>query len=93
MAISPDIQKQLLNRLAKASDSGLTSDQITESTSLRDDLKLDSLEMVTLIFDLQDQMGVIVEDEELSGIASVGDLYRIVEAKLELLQGSSAATL
>ena len=82
MAIDPISKKLLLERLAKASETGIVADQITDATSLRDDLKLDSLEMVTLVFDLQDHLGVIVEDEELGSINTVGDLLRIVESKL-----------
>lgn len=82
MNLSADIRQQLLQRLAKASEAGITVDQMTEATSLRDDLKLDSLEMVTLVFDLQDELGVTIEDDELPSIATVGNLLQIVELKL-----------
>jgi acyl carrier protein len=89
MNISPDIRLRLLERLSKASATGISAEQITETTSLREDLKLDSLEMVTLVFDLQDELGVVIEDEELYSIITVGSLMEIIEAKLAKIQESA----
>lgn len=89
MALSPDLRSMLLKRLAKASNDVMSLEQISETTSLREDLKLDSLEMVTLVFDLQDELGVAIEDEELSTIVTVGNLLDIVDTKLLNLQEDS----
>ena len=89
MALSPDLRSMLLKRLAKASNDVMSLEQISETTLLREDLKLDSLEMVTLVFDLQDELGVAIEDEELSTIVTVGNLLDIVDTKLLNLQEDS----
>ena len=89
MTLSPDIRLKLLERLSKASENALTPDEISETTSLREDLKLDSLELVTLVFDLQDELGVVIEDEELPLIITVGNLLQIVETKLPPTQDIS----
>jgi acyl carrier protein len=86
MTVSPDIRMQLLERLSKASENAISPGEISETTSLREDLKLDSLELVTLVFDLQDELGVVIEDEELPLIITVGNLLQVVGAKLEPTQ-------
>ena len=89
MTLSPDIRLKLLERLSKASENALSPEEISDTTSLREDLKLDSLELVTLVFDLQDELGVVIEDEELPLIITVGNLLQIVETKIEPTQDIS----
>ncbi len=42
------------------------------------ELDVDSLDLVELVTALEDRFGIKIEDEELKGIASVGDAVRLV---------------
>ena len=59
----------------------LTAADVTDGTSLRDDLDLGSLQAVTMVMDLEDEFGITVEDEELEGLNTVSDILRLIESK------------
>ncbi len=58
----------------------VNAEDITEKTGLKDDLKIDSLDVVELIMDLEDAFGVTVEDEAAKEMSTVGDIVAYIEA-------------
>jgi acyl carrier protein len=76
------IWEPLVERLVEASDAKVAADQIGRATRLRDDLGLGSLQAITLIMDLEEEYGVVVEDEELEALETVGELETLLVAKL-----------
>ncbi len=63
-------------RDALASQFELDADSITMDTNLIDDLGADSLDVVELIMELEDDFGVVISDEDAAQLTTVG---RIVE--------------
>jgi acyl carrier protein len=53
---------------------------ITESTRFREDLEADSLDLYTLVQELEDTYGVTISDEEASKILTVGQAVEFVLA-------------
>ena len=51
---------------------GVDEDVITEEASFQEDLDADSLDLVELIMELEDQFGVKISDEDAQGIQTVG---------------------
>lgn len=47
---------------------------ITADSRLLDDLALDSLDLVAVVIELQDQFGVEIDPDELPALLTVGDL-------------------
>ncbi|HAF26501.1 MAG TPA: acyl carrier protein [Lachnospiraceae bacterium] len=54
---------------------------ITEETSLKDDLGADSLDLFELITAFQDEYGVEIPEEELESIQTVGDIIEFMKSK------------
>ena len=50
---------------------GIEESELTEEASFQEDLDADSLDLVELIMELEDQFGVKIPDEEAQGIKTV----------------------
>jgi acyl carrier protein len=55
--------------------------RIEESTHFREDLDADSLDLYTLVQELEDTYGVKMSDEEAAGIQTVGQAVDFVVAR------------
>ena len=78
------LTEQVLSALAKVkpgSTNGIRPDDTLES------LKLDSLDTITLLFELEDKLGVSIPDEDARSVRTVGDIIE----RIRRLQGAAAA--
>jgi acyl carrier protein len=55
-------------------------DEISESTRFREDLEADSLDLYTLVQELEDSYGVKISDEQAAKILTVGEAVEFVLA-------------
>lgn len=60
---------------------------IGEGTRFKEDLEADSLDLVTLVNELEDRYGIRIPDEEAAKIRSVGDAAAFISARVP--QGTS----
>lgn len=60
----------------------LEEDVVTMDSVIADDLGADSLDVVDLAMSIEDEFDVVIPDEEIENIRTVGDLVRYVESAL-----------
>lgn len=69
-----------LIRAHLADELGLDPDSIQETTRFREDLSADSLDLYTLVQELEDSYGVKISDEQAGRILTVGQAVDFVLA-------------
>ena len=60
---------------------GVPKEEISRDSSFIDDLKADSLDVVELVMELEDEFGVSIPDEDYEKIRTVGDAIDYIEEK------------
>ena len=73
-----DVIRKVESILAKK----LKINSVDENKELKE-LGLDSLDVVEVLLDLEDELGVKFESEELKSLKKVSDLYQAIELKLK----------
>lgn len=53
---------------------------LTMETSIKEDLNADSLDIVELMMDLEENFGIKIADEEAMQMSTIGDIVKYVEA-------------
>lgn len=64
-----------------AENLGVSTDEITEETSFKDDLGADSLDLFELVMALEEEYDVEIPTEELEKISTVGDVIEYIQSK------------
>jgi acyl carrier protein len=72
-------------------ETGETYPVLVDSTSLRDGLNLDSLDMAGLVLHIESRFGIQVETELLEKVATVGNLLDVLEQKIAAKAAKKAA--
>lgn len=52
---------------------------LTVDTKIKEDLQADSLDIVELMMDLEEEYGVTIPDEEAAKMVTIGDLMKYIE--------------
>lgn len=73
-----DIESRLKELFAKV----IKGKEITTDSELVE-LGLDSLDLVELLMDIEDEFGIEFENEEMTSLKKVSDVYQAIEAKLK----------
>lgn len=58
----------------------LDEDKVTEDTNLRTDLDIDSLDLVEFVSEVEDHFGVMIPQDSLEGIETIGQFAKLVES-------------
>lgn len=52
---------------------------MTMETSIKDDLNADSLDVVELMMDLEEQFGITISDDEAMKLSTIGDIVKYID--------------
>ena len=69
-----------LVRTHLADELGVDASNISESTNLRDDLEADSLDLYTLLQEVEDRLGIKIADDQAADIETVGQAVDLIVA-------------
>lgn len=53
---------------------------MTMETKIKEDLNADSLDVVELMMDLEENFGITISDEEATQMSTIGDIVKYIEA-------------
>lgn len=67
------VKKIIVDRL------GVEESKVTLEASFKDDLGADSLDVVELVMELEDEFGVEISDDDAANINTVGDAVKYIE--------------
>ena len=67
--------KKMIAKQLKADEATITAD-----TRLVEDLKADSANVMVMIMDLEDNDGIVIEDDQIMNLKTVGDVVKYIEA-------------
>lgn len=76
-----EILQRLTSAIADSDASLIASDEITEASSL-ESFGVDSLVLIDLIFDIEQEFGVKLAAEELTAMRTMGDLVSHLAARV-----------
>ena len=60
---------------------GVDDSELLEEASFQEDLDADSLDLVELIMELEDQFGIKISDEDAQKITTVGEAVRYIASR------------
>ena len=67
--------KKMIAKQLKVDENAITAD-----SRLVEDLKADSANVMVMIMDLEDNYGIIIEDDQIMNLKTVGDVVKYIEA-------------
>ena len=70
--------EKICELLAEKFDGDATT--MTMDTKIKEDLNADSLDVVELMMDLEENFGVTISDEEAAQMSTIGDIVKYIEA-------------
>ena len=69
-----DVKKRLAEQLR------VNEASITASSRLVEDLHADSANVMVMIMNLEDDYGIVIEDDQIMNLKTVGDVVKYIEA-------------
>ncbi len=66
-------------------------DEVTEDESLQEGLGLDSVDIFSLIVEIQNKLRIKIASEDLMEVITVGDLLNVLQAKLATVAPTGTA--
>src|SRR3981081_4644794 len=88
-SVVPSVEERVIDIVCE--NLGVNKDQVTRNTSFQEDIGADSLDIVELVMELEEEFEITIPDEEAENIKTVGQAIDCIEAKLKE-KGSGGAS-
>lgn len=75
--IRENVQREIIEKIKETLDREITID-ITGDSLLKDDIGIDSLDMVLMIGNVEDIYGVVIDESTMSKLETVADVVDLV---------------
>lgn len=62
---------------------GVSEDKVTLEANIVEDLEADSLSVMQIIMELEEEFGLTVEDEDVNSLRTVGEIVKYCESKVK----------
>ena len=79
MQVSQDKVKQII-----ADQLGVKKEEVVENAKFVDDLGADSLDMVELVMEIEEQLAIVIPDEDCEKLKTVGSVVNFIMTKRNL---------
>jgi len=83
-----EIVQQVFELLRRYEGRGANSSGITESSSLVEELNINSARMVDIVIDLEEKFGVTIDDTKLPRLETVSDVVSLVDGLVNIRKAS-----
>src|SRR5438046_5562896 len=77
----PSVEERVIEIVCE--NLGVNKEQVTRNTSFQEDIGADSLDIVELVMELEEEFEITIPDEEAEKIKTVGQAIDYIEAKLK----------
>lgn len=77
-----EIRNVLAEAFEVAKEEEIDPATIRDEAHFRDDLGIDSLDVMEVIFEVEDRLKISIEEEDMQGIETVGQVIEVCERKL-----------
>src|SRR5437879_491647 len=85
----PSVEERVIEIVCE--NLGVNKEQVTRNTSFQEDIGADSLDIVELVMELEEEFEITIPDEEAEKIKTVGQAIDYIEAKLKEKGGGGGA--
>ena len=77
-----EIRRVLVEAFEVAKEEEVEPDQVQDDVKLREGLGVDSLDVMEVIFEIEERLKIEIKEKDMQNVETVGDVLRMVEAKL-----------
>lgn len=75
------MKNKVINLIAETLD--VDKGKLNEKTNLVEDLDVESLDLVDLVGAFEEEFGVVIQDKDIKGLQTVGDIVEYIEKHQE----------
>jgi acyl carrier protein len=83
------LRQTLLDILTQ--ESWVSSEGLTDDVNLRTDLKLDSVDLLSMALQAERTLGISIDSKDFESVTTLGDLLDLMQAKLSKKSSAKAA--
>ncbi len=88
--LSLSIEKRVINILK--AEANASEREITLQSDLQNDIGLESIDIITVVFELEDEFNIEIPDQDIENARTVGDIVTCVQKKVSTPVTNSEAT-